>query len=203
VAEPHRQGPQRGYVLLPLLGTSPPPGEASLHLALYTGKVSWPSPAAVEANTRMTYEVSRRAYVAATRARDQTGTPTMGTRLQDKTAPVIGAASSIGRAIVTAFAAEAHMLSRPRLNSASPRLSIPSVRRAATRRNRSGSRWPGLFTHPRRTAMTDIPGRDNARHACWNERELRRQSKGRCRLSPHRRSRVRIWNRHRRRRPSD
>jgi hypothetical protein len=39
----------RGYVLLPLVGTSPPPGEASLLLALYTGKVSWPSPAAVEA----------------------------------------------------------------------------------------------------------------------------------------------------------
>lgn len=35
----------------------------------------------------------------------------MGTRLQDKTALVTGATSNIGRAIVTAFAAEAHMLS--------------------------------------------------------------------------------------------
>jgi hypothetical protein len=40
---------ERGYVLLPLVGTSPPPGEASLLLALHRGKVSWPSPAAVEA----------------------------------------------------------------------------------------------------------------------------------------------------------
>jgi NAD(P)-dependent dehydrogenase (short-subunit alcohol dehydrogenase family) len=35
----------------------------------------------------------------------------MGIRLQDKTALLPGATTTIGRAIVTAFAAEAHMLS--------------------------------------------------------------------------------------------
>jgi hypothetical protein len=69
--------------------------------------------------------------VAATLALDQKGTPTMSTRLQDKTALVTGATSNIGRAIVTAFAAEAHMLSSAaEAGSAAPRLSIRSARRA-------------------------------------------------------------------------
>jgi NAD(P)-dependent dehydrogenase (short-subunit alcohol dehydrogenase family) len=55
----------------------------------------------------------------------------MGIRLQDKTALVTGATSNIGRAIVTAFAAVAHMLSSAAAaGSAAPRLSIRSARRA-------------------------------------------------------------------------
>ena len=50
----------RGYVLLPLVGTSPPPTGADPRKALHTGgqaKQS-PLPAAVEATTRMTYRPS-------------------------------------------------------------------------------------------------------------------------------------------------
>ena len=52
------EGPQRGYVLLPLVGTSPPPGEASLLLALHTGQGLLALPGGGRGNTRMTYEVS-------------------------------------------------------------------------------------------------------------------------------------------------
>ncbi len=46
-----------GYVLLPLLGTSPPPGEASLLLALHTGQGLIALPGGGRGHTRMTYEV--------------------------------------------------------------------------------------------------------------------------------------------------
>ena len=48
---------KRGYVPLPLVGTSPP-GRASPLLALDTGSVSWPSPGGGRGHTRMTYGVS-------------------------------------------------------------------------------------------------------------------------------------------------
>src|SRR4029077_16948061 len=50
----------RGYVLLPLRGTSPPPGRAGLHQALDGASSLGPLPAAVEAPPRMTYEQSVR-----------------------------------------------------------------------------------------------------------------------------------------------
>src|SRR5205807_2131003 len=58
VAEPHRQGPQRGYVLLPLVGTSPPPGDASPLWALHTGHGLLALPGGGRGNDRMTYGVS-------------------------------------------------------------------------------------------------------------------------------------------------
>ena len=48
----------RGYVLLPLRGTSPPPGRAGLHQALDRASSLGPLPAAIEALPRMTYEQS-------------------------------------------------------------------------------------------------------------------------------------------------
>jgi hypothetical protein len=73
-------------------------------------------------------QVSWRGYVAATRALDQKGTPTMGIRLQDKTAVVTGATSNIGRGIGTAFVARVHMLSSvAAAGSPAPRLSIRSA----------------------------------------------------------------------------
>jgi hypothetical protein len=57
--------------------------------------------------------------------------PDHGHKTPGKTALVTGATSNIGRAIVTAFAAEAHMLSSAaEAGSAAPRLSIRSARRA-------------------------------------------------------------------------
>ena len=58
VADAHRQALNRGYVLLPLRGTSPPPGGAGLLPALARASSLGPLPAAVEATTRMTYEQS-------------------------------------------------------------------------------------------------------------------------------------------------
>jgi hypothetical protein len=51
----------RGYVLLPLVGTSPPPGDASPLWALYTGHGLLALPGGGRGNTRMTYGVSIRA----------------------------------------------------------------------------------------------------------------------------------------------
>jgi hypothetical protein len=61
VADAHRQALNRGYVLLPLRGTSPPPGAAGLLPALARASHDGPLPAAVEAHNqpRMPYEPRR------------------------------------------------------------------------------------------------------------------------------------------------
>src|SRR5947207_862699 len=51
VADAHRQALNRDYVLLPLRGTSPPPGRAGLLSALARANSLGPLPTAVEATT--------------------------------------------------------------------------------------------------------------------------------------------------------
>ena len=104
-------------------------------------------------------QVSRQGYVAATRALDQKGTPTMGIRLHDKTALVTGGTSNIGRTIVTAFAAEAHMLSSAAAaGCVAPRLSIRSARRAGAPTSSQRISMAGVVHPPTPDGDDGYPG---------------------------------------------
>jgi hypothetical protein len=139
--------------------------------------------------------------VAATRALDQKATPTMGTRLQDKTALVTGATSNIRRGIVTAFAAEAHMSSSAAAAGARHRdcRSDPRGERARGL-HRSGSRWPGLFTRPHGDGgnPADVMMRGAPAETSGTSDAI---AKAAVYLASDKR--VRTWNRHRRRRRAD
>jgi hypothetical protein len=53
LAEPHRQALNRGYVLSPLVGTSPPPGRGWSALGPAPGLQSWPSPDGGRGNNQL------------------------------------------------------------------------------------------------------------------------------------------------------
>jgi hypothetical protein len=124
---------------LPLAGTSPPPGDASLLLALYTGKVSWPSPAAVEATTRMTYEVCRpksRAPCSSPRARP--ATPWLP-------ANVTGGLLAAQRRALVRVGPDAHGVRRAGVRASA--LSAPASAPQATTTSRSCA-WPNGIQQP-------------------------------------------------------
>jgi hypothetical protein len=150
-------------------------------------------------------QVFCRAYVAAaaTRALDQKGTPDRAqmTPRQDRAPPATSAVTSSLR-------------SRPEAHNVLVSGScwqcgtevVDQIREACGARRLHSQRFSvaGVVHPPTSDGDDGHPrGRDDARDACRNERELRRHRNGRSRLARERLSRVRTSKRHRRRRRVD